>query len=420
MTNASSSIPILDGPSAPDAEEHLSGQFEIPREFVATLLSEASGSEPVHGALTGGGFVPAGPDAVESAWTVVAEAPRDVREMLAGVRARMRPGATLIAIVAPSDASAALMAGAAACVHTPLVPAELVAALRLASDARCSRERIAKLTRELDDQSVLVSLGRVSAGVTHEIAGPLAVIALSLESIEDEIRALRRLRDDLDLLMTGTDGTDLTQRAEALRAASRALDERECVSAMADAQASLQRIRALLAVMREVVDNRPASLAYVEVEEVVDRVLSSCARVHLDGVELERVVDEPLVAWAHPHLAEQILVNLVANAATAARELGTPRLRVHVYRRGDWAVISVRDNGPGIPRELHASIFEPFFTTRRARGGTGLGLALCLEYARQMGGRITLWSEPGRGACFRLHLRNAVVGEDHQKADATT
>jgi signal transduction histidine kinase len=67
-------------------------------------------------------------------------------------------------------------------------------------------------------------------------------------------------------------------------------------------------------------------------------------------------------------------------------------------------VLSVRDNGPGIPEELRDRIFEPFFTTRRGEGGTGLGLALCREFAARMGARLTLWTAAGRGACFRVHL----------------
>ena len=66
--------------------------------------------------------------------------------------------------------------------------------------------------------------------------------------------------------------------------------------------------------------------------------------------------------------------------------------------------MSVRDNGPGIPETMHDKIFEPFFTTRRGRGGTGLGLALCREYARRMGAELSFWSVSGRGACFRVSM----------------
>jgi signal transduction histidine kinase len=103
----------------------------------------------------------------------------------------------------------------------------------------------------------------------------------------------------------------------------------------------------------------------------------------------------------------QLVLNLTTNAAQAARALPSPRVRYHVYPSAGRVVLSVRDNGPGIAEHLHDKIFEPFFTTRRGRGGTGLGLALCREYARNMGASLTVWSAPGRGACFRISLRAA-------------
>jgi signal transduction histidine kinase len=118
-------------------------------------------------------------------------------------------------------------------------------------------------------------------------------------------------------------------------------------------------------------------------------------------------VGDPVVASADGVLLGQILQNLVANAAQAAKTLSSPRVRVHAYAHGDRAIVSVRDNGPGIPVEMHDKIFEPFYTTRRGRGGTGLGLALCREYAVQMNAEISLWSLPGRGACFRVSLPRA-------------
>jgi signal transduction histidine kinase len=128
------------------------------------------------------------------------------------------------------------------------------------------------------------------------------------------------------------------------------------------------------------------------------------AQSELEGVEVHELIDEPLIARTDPRLLGQILLNLVTNAAHASRQLPSPRVRLHVYRSSHGAIVSVRDNGPGVPAEIRDRIFEPFFTTRRGQGGTGLGLALCREYATQIQARITLWTAPGRGSCFRVHL----------------
>jgi signal transduction histidine kinase len=141
---------------------------------------------------------------------------------------------------------------------------------------------------------------------------------------------------------------------------------------------------------------------HVDLRAVAGDVLKWVA-ADLQGVEVERL-DEPVAALADRRLVGQIVQNLTSNAAHAARSLSSPRVRLHIYAEGSRAVVSVRDNGPGIAPDLQEKIFEPFFTTRRNRGGTGLGLALCREYALQMGAELSLWSMPGRGTCFRLYL----------------
>jgi signal transduction histidine kinase len=119
------------------------------------------------------------------------------------------------------------------------------------------------------------------------------------------------------------------------------------------------------------------------------------------------LIGSPTHVVADSVLIGQILQNLITNAVTAARTLSSPRIRLHVYTYGKSSIVSVRDNGPGIAPDQHHRIFEPFYTTRRGHGGMGLGLALCREYALQMKAEISLWSMPGRGACFRVIFPSA-------------
>jgi two-component system sensor histidine kinase HupT/HoxJ len=162
-------------------------------------------------------------------------------------------------------------------------------------------------------------------------------------------------------------------------------------------------MQSLLVSLRPLQQRDPPRLVEVDLADAVYEVVK-WARRELEGVETELVL-EPLKAMGEPNVLNQILLNLTTNAALAAKQLPSPRLRFHVYTVSDRAVVSVRDNGPGIPEDLHTRIFEPFYTTRRGQGGTGLGLALCREYARLIHGALTVWSQPGRGACFRLFLR---------------
>ena len=103
-----------------------------------------------------------------------------------------------------------------------------------------------------------------------------------------------------------------------------------------------------------------------------------------------------------------VFLNLLKNSMDALRENpgedGEPTIWIGSEESLGKTRIRIRDNGPGIAAADLERIFEPFYTTRRDEGGTGLGLALCREYAIQIGADLSVSTAPGRGACFRLRL----------------
>lgn len=383
-----------------------SGQFSVVAPSnIALVVSTAAVRNTLQSILTESGLSAGGAESIPSAQIIIVEPKTDVRATMANLRKQARTDAAIIAVFGDASAGAnveARAAGVFACMAAPFMPEEL---LGLIASARAVG---AESTRT--DLAQLASIGRFSAGLHHELANPLAATQMNLKLARRDCERLIGDRNALFAIVSAS-GAEREERIAAARERVPPRDEpeqphdlgSEVLEALDDSITGVQRMTALLAQMKELV-KRDKRIPYaVDLSEVLQEVRAMLAP-HFAGIDERVVIDEPVVALADRHLLCQILMHLAQNALHAVRSLPSPRLRFHIYRAGAIAVVSVRDNGLGIAPELQQKVFEPFFTTRRGDGGTGLGLALCREYALQMDGDISLWSAPGRGACFRVRL----------------
>jgi signal transduction histidine kinase len=208
----------------------------------------------------------------------------------------------------------------------------------------------------------LAGIGRLAAGVAHEINNPLAVI-LGYARLRGR-KADRETAEDLKII------EDETLRAKLI----------------VDGLLDLSRP---LAAAPEAVDLRELC------EEAIGRLRETRL---LDGVNVS-VAGGGLVE-GHPQKLRQVVLNLVKNAAEAAGPAGTVEVRVE-QRKGSACVL-VRDSGPGISLDARRKLFEPFFTTKDT--GTGLGLAVSQGIVRAHGGEIEVDSLPQGGAEFTVTL----------------
>jgi signal transduction histidine kinase len=221
----------------------------------------------------------------------------------------------------------------------------------------------------LVESEKLAGIGRLAAGVAHEINNPLGVIL-------GYAKLLRRKCD-------GTTAQDLSViEEETLRA-------KEIVDGLLDLSRPL-----------------PAGAERVDLRALSEDVVSRLGEAKLlDGVRVS--VDGSATAPGHPEKLRQVLVNLVRNAAEAAGSGG--RVEVRLAERDGTAEVAVEDSGPGIPSERRSRLFEPFFTTKPR--GTGLGLAVSRAIARAHGGDLAADAAGAGGARFALRLPARRSGE---------
>jgi len=156
----------------------------------------------------------------------------------------------------------------------------------------------------------------------------------------------------------------------------------------------------------------------IDLDEILDGLEGMLRRLLGEDISVVRCrADEPLRVLMDPGQFEQVVLNLASNARDAMA--GGGRLTFETGSTvvsgaedsapaqldpGPYAVLNVSDTGPGIDAEVLDRVFDPFFTTKGPGHGTGLGLATVYGIVRQSGGGTSVESEPGRGACFRIHL----------------
>lgn len=227
-----------------------------------------------------------------------------------------------------------------------------------------------ELFRQLACNEKMAELGRISAGVVHELNAPLSVIISASQMIMREEGVPEFVREMIDRIST-------------------------------EAQRLSQMTRGILSFSSHEEAGGDADVN-LTVEFVLDFITYEAAR---RGVSLMRKLDHRLpVVRVDSNVLKQILINIVMNALQAMEADGG-RLLVESAAPGSSEVcIVIADTGPGIEAGALARIFEPYFTTKRPGEGTGLGLFVTRTLVENLGGRIEVRSAPGEGTTFTVWL----------------
>jgi two-component system NtrC family sensor kinase len=130
-------------------------------------------------------------------------------------------------------------------------------------------------------------------------------------------------------------------------------------------------------------------------------ILDNYARINNIDIRTDLDSALPIIAGDQAQL-QQVFLNLISNAIDAIGKDGW--IRVKSIRSGGKILVSVTDNGPGIPEDMHRKVFDPFFTTKSAGKGTGLGLWISYSIMEKMGGSISLDSKVGEGTTFVVQI----------------
>jgi two-component system, NtrC family, sensor kinase len=247
--------------------------------------------------------------------------------------------------------------------------AERTVTLQQLEDLRLANERITRAQAELVAADRLATVGRLAAGVAHEVGNPLSGILGYLSLLRDGAAGAGETREYIERI-----------------------------------EAEVHRINGIVRGLLDLGRPTRPTLVAVEVRPLAESsVRLVAAGPDFQGVEVKVNVAPGLLALADAGPLSQVLINLLLNAAQAMGGQGVLRLEGEAEPPAGVR-IDVLDTGPGIPAEARARLFEPFFTTKSGGKGTGLGLAISQSLVRAMGGTLEAGDAPGGGGRFSVRL----------------
>ena len=217
----------------------------------------------------------------------------------------------------------------------------------------------------------MATVGRLAAGIAHEIGNPLSAILGYTDIIqkgagrEDEAEYLRRI------------------------------------------QTEIQRINRIVNGLLDYARPGEFKLAEINVNEVLESSIDLVsAQKGFDRIDIKLNLSDTLIVMADPHQLQQVLINLFINASDAMPDGGTLTVdaKYKMQDTEEFVEMSVADTGAGISDDEIRKIFDPFYTTKEPGKGTGLGLAICMRIIESFGGRIEVTSKKGEGSRFSVLL----------------
>jgi len=265
------------------------------------------------------------------------------------------------------------------------------------------------------------SIGRLAAGIAHEINTPIQYVSYNAGFLEGAFADLMRLVESYRQALgrPGNSGASpsglppavLDMVAAAEREADLDYLAAEIPAAVANSRKGIRQVADIVRAMRQFSHPGGGEKTWFDLNAAVRDAILVSRNEWKDVAELTMDLDPELPSVCGlPQELGQVFLNLVLNAAQAIEETRGERtgpvgtITVRTTRQDEFVTVSVADSGPGIPEEVRGRIFEPFFTTKEVGKGTGQGLSLAYAVVERHGGDISFHSSPGAGAEFAVRL----------------
>ena len=252
--------------------------------------------------------------------------------------------------------------------------------------------------RKLIEQEKIASLGRLVAGVAHELNNPISFVFGNVHTLE---RYRKNIVRYLEAVHSGPASAEQAELRRMLRIDAIIADLAPLIEGTLEGAA---RVSDIVKNLRRLSSSKLQQTQSIDLEKIVRTASHWASRAKNVRAELDLDIEPNVHVEAHEGQIHQVVVNLIDNALDAVRNAAQPRIRVSVRRIDREVEIRVEDNGLGIDDAILDKIFEPFFTTKVVGEGTGLGLWISCVIIQEHSGTIVAANAPGGGAIFTIRL----------------
>jgi signal transduction histidine kinase len=295
------------------------------------------------------------------------------------------------------------------------VSCELVKDMRLLRGLMIDVTEARRLVREVAQGQKLESVGRIAAGVAHEINTSVQFISDSVRFVRHALKDVPRALADYRALAAGVlSGKDVTLAARKANDTDEAADVdyflKNAPDALDRALEGIGRVGSIVRSMTEFAHPDSRTMADVDLNRSIKTTLNMARNEYKIVAELETDFGDIPPVHCHSGDINQVVLNLLLNAAHAINDVveGTSkkgRITVRTRAIGDYVEVSIGDTGDGIPESVRGRIFEPFVTTKEVGRGAGQGLALSRGIVvEKLKGSLHFETQTGKGTTFYIRL----------------
>lgn len=264
-------------------------------------------------------------------------------------------------------------------------------------------DELKKAQGQLVQSEKMASLGQLAAGVAHEINNPIGFVISNVGTLDEYAQILESfIANSLSYLETPDDDlkAKLTSIAES---EDLTFVVEDIATIVKDAQEGLVRVKDIVANLKQFARTDEEESEPFDLNENIENTIKVAWNELKYHAAITKKLDESLPkAFGHPGQINQVILNMLVNAAQAIESEGEITIRTSSV--DSKILLEIEDNGCGMPEDVKAKIFDPFFTTKPVNVGTGLGLSISYGIIEKQGGSIEVESEQDKGTCFKIYL----------------